>query len=86
MYWIYSSIGSYWNTEILASMEQMTIQHVKTEIQMQKELERARDDRTDEKLLSVSLADLTTILKIYETDPLLKEKSKQYAQIKSLVK
>ena len=64
----------------------MTIQHVKTEIQMQKELERARDDRTDEKLLSVSLADLTTILKIYETDPLLKEKSKQYAQIKSLVK
>lgn len=43
---------------------------------MQKELERNRDDKTDEKLLSVSLADLTTILKIYETDPLLKEKSK----------
>ena len=67
-------------------MELQTIDHVRAEIKTQKELEKARDDRTDEKLVSVSLADLTTILKIYETDPLLKEKSKNFAQLKSLVK
>lgn len=58
MYWIYSSIGSYWNEEILLRMEQETIEHVRAEIKLQKELERNRDDKTDEKLLSVSLTDL----------------------------
>ena len=79
MYWIYSSLGSYWNADILQKMELATIEHVRSEIKLQKELERSRDDKTDEKLLSVSLADLKTILKIYETDPLLKEKSKNYS-------
>ena len=78
MYWIYSSVGSFWDAEILQKMELDTIEHVRAEIKHQKELERNRDDKTDEKLLSVQLADLNTILKIYETDPLLKEKSKNY--------
>ena len=59
-------------------MEQATIEHVRAEIKLQKELERSRDDKTDEKLLSVSLTDLRTILKIYETDALLKDQSKNY--------
>jgi len=56
----------------------MTIEFVKAELELQKNLEKARDDKTDDKLQSVSLSDLMTILKIYETDALLKDKSKNY--------
>jgi len=59
----------------------MTIEFVKAELELQKNLEKARDDKTDDKLQSVSLSDLMTILKIYETDALLKDKSKNYKQI-----
>ena len=34
MYWIYSSVGSFWNADILSKMELATIEHVRAEVKL----------------------------------------------------
>ena len=70
MYWTYSGVGV-WNSQIIEKLEAKLVYFVENEIQTQKQLEKAKDDRTDDKLQSITLNDLKTIMTVYETDPTL---------------
>ncbi len=70
LYWTYSGVGV-WNSQIIEKLEAKLVYFVENEIQTQKQLEKAKDDRTDDKLQSITLNDLKTIMTVYETDPTL---------------
>ena len=70
LYWTYSGVGV-WNSQIIEKLEAKLVYFVENEIKTQKQLEKAKDDRTDDKLQSITLNDLKTIMTVYETDPTL---------------
>jgi type VI protein secretion system component VasA len=68
MYWVYRSVFSNWDKNILDLLEKRLITLVQSELDMQKLYEKKGDEKTDEGLESVRVEDLQTIKHLYEAD------------------
>ena len=67
-------------------LEARTVTLLNNEIALQKQLAKKKDDRTDDKLVTISLTDAKLLEQFYSTDATLKQKSVGQARIMSLIK
>ena len=66
LYWVYASMGDYWDERILDRMELLLISKINVELKLQRKFEIERDDRTDAGLQTIRLGDILSIVSYYE--------------------